>query len=126
MRKSVLLLAVLGVSSASLVWAASEFDMDLMQTVEDTSKDLVSNLSMGDAAAANTDLSELDSLLAQVEDHYVQKGNADDAVVIVKDGRTLLVDIANLVAANDFDAANAKSTEFSRTCKACHKIYKKS
>ncbi|AXQ28470.1 hypothetical protein D0B54_07135 [Solimonas sp. K1W22B-7] len=110
----------------SLGWAASEFDMDLMQTVEDTAKDLVSNLSLADGPAAKANIADLDAMLAQVEDHYAQKGDAADAAAIAHDGRSLLGDIGRFVEAGDFDAANAKNSEFSKTCKSCHKVYKKS
>ncbi|WP_139250075.1 hypothetical protein [Hydrocarboniphaga daqingensis] len=100
--------------------------MDLMQTVDDTSKELVSNLSLEDAASADGNLADLDALLAQVETHYSAKGGADDAVKITQDARALLVQIHEHIGAGDFETANLKQSEFSRNCKACHKLYKKS
>ena len=126
MKGKILIPALLALGWLSHAWAEAEFDMDLMQTIEDLSKDLVSNLALADAAASQADIAELDGLLAQVESHYAQKGDAQDAVDIAHNGRTLLLDIDKLVQAGDFDAANAKNSEFSRTCKTCHKAYKKS
>ncbi len=126
MRKTVVVPALLALGWLSFAWAAAEFDMDLMQTVEDTAKDLVSNLSLADAPAAKANIADLDALLAQVEDHYAQKGDAADAAAIAHEGRSLLADIGRLVEAGDFDTANAKNSEFSKTCKSCHKVYKKS
>lgn len=126
MKKRILIPALLALGWLSHAWAEAEFDMDLMQTIEDLSKNLVSNLALADAGAAHADIAELDGLLAQVEDHYVQKGDAQDAADLARQGRTLLLDIDKLVQADDFDAANAKNSEFSRTCKTCHKAYKKS
>lgn len=126
MKRRIVIPALLALGWLSHAWAEAEFDMDLMQTVEDLSKNLVSNLALADAGAAHADIAELDGLLAQVEAHYVQKGDAPEAVEIAHNGRSLLLDIDKLVQAGDFDAANAKNSEFSRTCKACHKAYKKS
>lgn len=126
MRNWLLGLGIFALLVVSAARAEGEFDMDFMQTVEDVSKDIVSNISGGDGAAATAGIKELDGYLAQVEAHYGKKGNTQDAVDITREGRSLLSNIGQLVAARNFDEANAKYSEFSRTCKSCHRIYKKS
>lgn len=123
------LIASLGFSALLVVSAAqaeNEFDMDFMQTIEDVTKDLVSHISGQDGAAATAGIKELDGYLAQVEAHYAKKGNTQDAVDIAREGRLILGDIGKLVAAGHYDDANARTSEFSKNCKSCHKIYKKS
>lgn len=125
-RKLVLALGLMGLTSATVVGAESEFDMDFMQSVEDVTKNLVSNLSLENAAAVLADARELDGMLSQVETHYTKKGDTPDAVEISKDSRALVAEIGKLAVAKDFDNATVKSSELSRACKSCHKIYKKS
>lgn len=125
-RKLVLALSLMGLASATVVGAESEFEMDFMQSVEDVTKSLVSNLSQENGPAVLADARELDGMLSQVETHYTKKGDTPDAVEISKDSRALVGEIGKLAVAKDFDNATAKSSELSRACKSCHKIYKKS
>jgi hypothetical protein len=104
--------------------ASDEFEMGFMQSVEDVSKDLASNLSVNDETQVSSNIQELKGMFAQIEEHYVKKGDAKDAVTITKNSRTVLEEIEKLVLARNFDAATEKSSEFSRHCKSCHKIYK--
>lgn len=126
MRKLIIAVSFFGFASATVLAADSEFDMDFMQTVEDLTKEIVSNISGEDVAAVLANAKELDGMLSQVEVHYAKKGDTPDAVQISKDSRTLLGEVVGLASAKNFDAANSKSTELSRACKSCHKIYKKS
>jgi hypothetical protein len=125
-RKLVLALSLMGLASATVVGAEGEFEMDFMQSVEDVTKNLVSNLAQENAPAVLADARELDGMLSQVEAHYTKKGDTPDAVEISKDSRVLVAEIGKLAGARDFDNATAKSSELSRACKSCHKIYKKS
>lgn len=110
------------------LWAADivlEVDQDLMQTIEDTNKSLSSNIALENAKGSTTDAQELTGLFETVEQHFVKKGNADDAVLLSKKSRILAGDIANYVAAKNYENASNAATELSRACKSCHAFYKK-
>jgi len=124
MRRLVFFLAAAAVA-ASAVSAPADLGMELMQTIEDTNKSLASNIALRDAKAALTDASELDGLLAQVETHFVARGDAANAVDLSKQSRTLTQKIIQSVNASNFDAATDAATGLSRTCRTCHTFYKK-
>lgn len=110
------------------VWAvdvALEVDQDLMQTIEDTNKSLSSNIALENAKGSAIDAQELTGLFEVVEQHFVKKGNADDAVQLSKKSRILASDIVNYVAAKNYEHASNAATELSRACKSCHAFYKK-
>jgi hypothetical protein len=124
MRRLVFFLAAAAVA-ASVVSAPADLGMELMQTIEDTNKSLASNIALRDAKAALADASELDGLLAQVETHFVARGDAANAVDLSKQSRTLTQKIIQSVNASNFDAATDAATGLSRTCRTCHTFYKK-
>jgi len=99
--------------------------MELMQTIEDTNKSLASNIALRNAKASLSDAAELDGLLAQVETHFVARGDAANAVDLSKQSRTLTQKIIQSVNASDFDTATDAATGLSRTCRTCHTFYKK-
>lgn len=125
MRRSVLVLALLGAIATHAGLARAELGMDLMQTIEDVNKSLASNVALRDAKASLVDATELDGLLAQVEAHFVARGDAANAVDLSKQSRTLTQRIIKSVSASDFDDATDAATGLSRTCRTCHTFYKK-
>jgi len=125
MRKSILLvlglLALAGVARS----ADEEMDEDLMQSIEDTNKSLSSNIAQHDDHGSADDARELGDMFSRVEVYFVQRGHADDAVDLARKSRQLTLDIMHSVATADFDAAADASVNLSRTCKTCHRTYKK-
>lgn len=113
--------------SAGTVWSAvAELDSDFMQAVEDANKSLSTNIALKDKKSCLTDANELAGMFADVEQYYVAKGGADDAVKLSRRSRELVADIQKSVNGGDFDHANVLATDLSRTCKSCHNFYKKS
>lgn len=126
MRKLKLVVyCILTVMAGSVVAAQVTIDEDYMQTMEDRQKSLTSNIALKNVKAATEDAKELDEMFNDVEAYYVQKGNADDAVNWSRESKDLSVAIKKYVAANDFDTASVSATTMAKTCKACHRIYKK-
>ncbi len=108
------------------VRAADELDMDLMQTIEDTNKSLSSNIALKNVKGSTDDAKELETLFAKVENHFVAKGDAPDAVDLSRKSKDLATAIVKAVGAQQFDAATDSATEISRACRSCHTFYKKS
>ena len=66
-------------TAAGAVPAAAELGMELMQNIEDSNKSLASNIALRDGKAAIADAKDLDTLFAEVEAHFVQRGDAGRA-----------------------------------------------
>jgi hypothetical protein len=105
--------------------ATPELGMDIMQSIEDLNKSLASHIALRDARGSTSDAKELDTLFADVEAHFVARGDADNAVALSKKTRTLALQIVRLVEAKDFGVATDAATDLARTCKTCHTFYKK-
>ena len=119
-------MAVLGGLGGVVYAADAELDMDLMQTIEDTNKSMASNIATQNAAGSTADAKELQALFAKVEQHFVAKGGADDAVDLSRKSKDLAESIVKSVAAKDYGAASDSATTLSRNCRTCHTFYKKS
>jgi predicted DNA-binding protein len=111
--------------TGSVVAAQSTVDEDFMQIMEDRQKSLSSNISLKNATAAREDVKELEDMFNEVEAFYVHKGNATDAVNWSKESKELAAAIEKYVASNDFDTASQTSATLAKTCKTCHRVYKK-
>jgi hypothetical protein len=126
MRKLIIVFGVLMVLAGMVRAANVELDMDLMQTIEDTNKSLASNIATQNAAGSTSDAKELQEMFGKVEEHFVAKGDAADAVDLSRKSKDLAASIVKSVAAKDFTTATDSATNLSRTCRACHTFYKKS
>ena len=116
---------VLVAMAGSVLAAQITLDEDYMQVMEDRQKSLTNNVALQNAKGANEDLKELGEMFAEVESYYIQKGNAADAVAWAKESEDDAVAITNYVAAKDFDNASLTSVKMAKTCKECHRVYKK-
>jgi len=106
--------------------ADGDLDMDLMQTIEDTNKSMASNIATQNAPGSTADAKELQELFGKVEAHFVNKGDAADAVDLSRKSKDLAGSIIKSVADKDFSTASDSATTLSRTCRTCHTFYKKS
>jgi hypothetical protein len=131
---AVLRCVVIAIGSSLLISAISlaeesEFDMDLMQNIEDTNDSLASHIALGEEKGALEDAKALDELFAVVEEHYTKKVAAGqdfaEAVDLSKKSLKFSNEIKTFVEQKDFDSAANTATDLSRTCKSCHKAYKK-
>jgi hypothetical protein len=122
MRKLMLYFGLIAVTASA---GAVTIDEDYMQIMEDRQKSLSSNIALQNAKGATEDTTELEEMFVEVSEYYVQKGNAADAVDWSNESRDLASAIKKYVAAKDFDTASVSATTMAKTCKACHRIYKK-
>ena len=125
MRKITIVLGICGALAGSLVSANTEVSPELMQTIEDTTKSLDSNVAIKDAKAALAEAKELEELFKQVEAHFAQKNGTPDAVAFSQKSKGFASEVAKFVEANDFDAASKAVNSLAKSCKTCHEIYKK-
>jgi hypothetical protein len=105
--------------------AHAEVDRDFMTEMEDINKSLTSNIAVNDAKAATADAEEIRKMFDEVEAFFLKKGDAADGVKWAQESRDLAALISKSLAAKDFDGASQNAVTLSKTCKACHKIYKK-
>lgn len=126
MRKALficgLLAALAGTVQSETV---EEISTDLMQSIEDTNKELANDIALRDAKSSTRHANELSDMFKQVESHYVTKPDAQNAVDLTRKTLALTSKIVQQVGSANFDGATDSSTELSRTCKACHNFYKK-
>lgn len=119
------LLPLTASSIGSISTNPGEIDQDFMQDVEDTSINLTDNIAQHYADPALNQAKELIDAFTQIEQFYVAKGDAADAVALAHKSRELSRKILQQVDSKDFDSASASATSLSRTCKECHNFYKK-
>lgn len=121
----IIVYGILVLMTGSVVAAQVTIDEDYMQVMEDRQKSLSSNIALKNSQAALGDAKSLEESFNDVETFYALKGNATDAVTWSKESRDLAVTIQKYVASNDFDTASQTSVTLAKTCKTCHRIYKK-
>jgi cytochrome c556 len=124
MRQLLIFLALQGALLGSVLCASFEIDADLMRGIEDTAKSLDSNVSQKDAKAV-AEAKELAELFAQIEAYYTRKGGADDAIGFSRNSHALALRAQKAAESQDFDGAADAVGELIRSCKTCHKVYKK-
>ncbi len=124
MRKLMLAFSLMVMTSSASA-AQVTIDEDYMQTMEDRQKSLTKNIGVQNAQGANEDLKELEDMFGEVAEYYVAKGNAKDAVDWSNESKDLSIAIEKYVAAKDYDNATISATTLAKTCKACHRVYKK-
>ena len=105
--------------------ATFDVDGDLMRGIDDTAKSLDSNVAQKDAKAAAADARSLVDTFAHVESHYAEKPETADAVAFAHHTQELAAQALKAIEAQDFDAANDAVAQLTRSCKACHEVYKK-
>ncbi|MES1195905.1 MAG: cytochrome c [Steroidobacter sp.] len=101
-----------------------DVDQDLMHAIDETVKDVNSNISLKDSKAAIAHAKELQDYFQQVETVFKEHGNVDDGVDLAVKAQQAAVELGKSASANDFDAAQAHAKDLSSTCKSCHDVYK--
>ena len=124
-KRKALVYFSLFVLTGSVGAAQVSVDEDFMQIMDDRQKSLTSNIALGNAQAASTDIRQIAEMFNDVEAFYAQKGNAQDAVTWSRESKVLAATITKSVAAKNFDAASQTSVSLAQTCKECHRAYKK-
>ena len=119
-----LTLALLPLLIAGTVLAAqAEISADEMRTAEDTLRDLDSDLSLQNRKALD-EARELARFFQQVGAHYTAQPDAARGVDFARKSQDHAQAIAAAVEAGNYDAAQDALADLTRSCKACHEVYK--
>ncbi len=116
----VLMLAWVG----SVLAVQAQLTADDMREAEDTLHNLDSRISLQDRKALD-DAQELARYFQQVEGHFSAKADAARGVEFSRTSRAHAAAIVTAVEVGDFDAAQDRLTDLTRSCKSCHEVYKK-
>ena len=119
-------LFAVGVMLAALPARATAPDLDevVMQNMEAVNESLSSSLALKDATASATDARDLDQLFAEVEDYFLKRGDAPDALDYTRRSREAAAGILRAISEAKFEVASELAVDISRTCKTCHRKYK--
>jgi hypothetical protein len=127
MRKTWFAASVLVTLAASVIAADidfSDFDDDLMRSMDDAVKELDSNVGGQDAKASLANAAVLQEGLAWAEKYFDAKPEAPLGAGYAREGKEHLASLVQAVEAGDFDAAANNVRAVVRTCRACHEAYK--
>ncbi|NRF70583.1 cytochrome c [Aquincola sp. S2] len=123
MRKLLLATALPLALVATVLAAGAELSADAMRDAEDTLRSLDSNVSLKHPKAL-AEAEELRGFFRQVEGHYAARGDAARGVELARASQQHASAVAGAVRAGDFDAAQDALDQLTRSCKACHEVYK--
>ena len=127
MRKKWLAAGVLMTLAASVMAADidfSDFDDELMQSMDDAIKELDSNVGGQDAKASLANVEVLREGLAWAEKYFAAKPEAPRGAGFAREGQEHLARVVQSIEAGNFDAASNGVRAVVRSCKACHEAYK--
>jgi cytochrome c556 len=126
-RNMSVLCGLLSVLSGGAVFAEidlKDFDDDLMRDMDTAIKDLEPVVGAKNAVAATGDAELLRDGFKQTKDYFAKKGNAADAVEFARKSEELTATVLKAITASDFDAAATSARALSKSCRACHDVYK--
>ena len=127
MRRNALAAGVLLTLAASVIAADidySDFDDDLMRSMDDAVKELDSNVGGQDAKASLANAAVLQDGLAWAEKYFAAKPEAPLGAGFAREGRDHLAALVQAVEAGNFDAASNNVRAVVKSCKSCHEAYK--
>jgi len=127
MRRNWLAAGALMALAASVMAAEidfSDFNDDLMQSMDDAIKELDSNVGGKDAKASLANAEVLREGFAWAEKYFAAKPEAPRGEGFAREGKDHLETLVKSIEANDFDAASNGVRAVVRSCKACHEVYK--
>lgn len=116
--------ALLPLLIATSVFAAVDLTADDMREAEETLHNLDSRISLQDRKALD-DAKELARYFQQVEGHFSAKADAAKGVEFARKSREHAAAIVKAVEAEDYDKAQDRLSDLTRSCKTCHEVYKK-
>jgi cytochrome c556 len=120
------LVLLLALQTAPVLCDEDEMDTDLMQTIDDTTKSVTSNIDLRKKQAADEDAHALQKLLSQVEVFYETRHDKADAVEFARTSLEIANRLQKLLTDKDFEGAARAANELSRSCRSCHDVYKHS
>jgi len=117
-------MAALAASVMAAELDLSDFDDDLMRSMDDAVKELDSNVGGQDAKASLANAEVLRDGLAWAEKYFSAKPGAPRGPGLAREGQEHVAAVVKSIEAGDFDAASNGLRDVVRTCKACHEAYK--
>src|SRR6187402_3053353 len=120
MRRNWFAAGVLMTLAASVIAAEidfSDFDDDLMRSMDDAVKELDSNVGGQDAKASLANAAVLQDGFAWAEKYFAAKPEAPLGAGYAKDGAEHLAELVKALEAGNFDAATGNVRAVVRTCK---------
>ena len=127
MRRNRLAASVFLTLAASVMAADidfSDFDDDLMRSMDDAVKELDSNVGGQDAKASLANAAVLQDGLEWAEKYFTAKPEAPLGAGYAREGREHLAALVQAIEAGNFDAASSGVRAVIKTCKSCHEAYK--
>ena len=109
--------------TGTVLAAQSELSADDMRSAEDTLRDLDSNVSLQNRKALD-EARELARFFQQVGAHYTAQPDAARGVDFARKSQDHAQAIAAAVEAGDYDTAQDRLSDLTRSCKTCHEVYK--
>lgn len=103
--------------------AQAEISADEMREAEDTLRNLDSSVSLQDRKALE-EAQQLARFFQQVGAHYGAQPDAARGVDFAKRSAAYAQAIASAVEAGNYDAAQDRLSDLTRSCKSCHEVYK--
>jgi hypothetical protein len=114
-------LACVALTLAAGAFAHNVFDFDdWMSRIEDGSQDLQRHIAAKDVAAARGSARELEALYALMQEFFMQRGGADDAVRMSREGVEFARRAQADLTAGRFAAAKKNALGIAHGCRACH------
>jgi len=127
MRRNWLAAGALMALAASVMAAEmdfSDFDDDLMRSMDDAIKELDSNVGGQDAKASLANAAVLGEGLAWAEKYFTAKPEAPLGAGFAREGKEHVAALVQAIEAGNFDSASSGVRAVVKTCKACHEAYK--
>jgi hypothetical protein len=124
MRKLFILFFMLIAGTVIAELDLSDFDDDLMRTMDDTNKYLEPDINAKNAKNAREGAETIQQGLKWTEDYFAHKGGVDDGVKLAQEGQVRTQEILQALDKNDFDKAAMSARELTKNCRSCHDLYK--
>ena len=116
-----LIMTVMG----SVVWTQSVDQFDAwMRTIDEKNQSVQQKIALKDATAATADAVVLQDTFKLVEEFWIHRGDAQDAVDLSKEARERAGDVARALREKDFDRASTEAIKVAETCTTCHRLHR--
>jgi hypothetical protein len=100
-----------------------DVDKDLMYFIEETNDKLNSDLALKLKAESIEGADMMIELTQMVEEHFTAWAKNQKATQLAKTSLQTAINIAELVRADEFEAAAEKGIELSNNCESCHQLF---
>jgi hypothetical protein len=110
-------------ATASWTQSVDQFDA-WMRTIDEKNQSVQQKIALKDASGATADAVALQDTFKLVEDFWVRRGEAQDAVDLSKEARDRAADVVKALTEKDFDAASTQAIKVAETCTTCHRLHR--